>query len=184
MNAMRAPLCAPHLARIACLIAFVTTAPAIGGCGNGSTSAPSPAPSGPPTASLRVTFDENPVPFRSTGCSFSTPSGWYTPARIQETAGVAVTVATMTQKLDGAAVGFLAESFDSRFGACSGTPFTPGMILAGGAACGTVGACTAGSYSTYQLSIAGTDANGHAISFDTPVLQFGARPAGQVVLSR
>jgi len=175
---------APHLPSIACLIACMTTAPAIAGCSSGPAAAPTPAPSGPPTASLQAIFDQNPVPFRSTGCSFSTPSGWYTAARIQETAGVAVTVTTMTQKLDGATVSFLAESFNSRFGACSGLAFTPGMILASGAACGTVGACAAGTYSTYQLSIAGTDANGHAISFDTPVLQLGTRPAGQVVLSR
>ena len=54
-----------------------------------------------------VTFGENPVPFRSTGCNSSTPQGWYTTARIQETAGVAFTPATLTQKLDGLAAGAL-----------------------------------------------------------------------------
>ena len=85
------------------------------------------------------------------------------------------TVTTLTQKLDGAAAGILAESFNSRFAACSGLSFTPGMILANGAACATVGACTASTYSTYQFSLAGTDANGHTITFDSPVLQLGAR---------
>jgi len=81
--------------------------------------------------------------------------------------------------LDGTAASFLAESFNSRFGACTGLSFTPGLILANGAACGVVGACAAGTYSTYQVSLAGTDANGHTLTFDSPVLQLGARPAGQ-----
>lgn len=158
-------------------IALALASAAIVAC---STSSPTaPAPAGPPTAALRVTYEQNPAPFQSSGCSFSTPSGWYTTARIQETAGVAVTVTGLTQKLDGAAVGFLNESFNSRFGACSGAAFTAGTIAANGAACGTVGACTSGTYSTYQFSIAGTDANGHAIAFDAPVLQLGARPAAQ-----
>jgi hypothetical protein len=150
------------------------------GCGGGSATPTTPTPPPAPTATLTATFDQNPVPFRPTGCSFSTPAGWYAAARVQETAGVAFTVTTLTQKLDGATAGFLAESFNSRFGACSGMPFTPGMILANGAACATVGACTAGSHSTYQFSLAGTDANGHSITFDSPVLQLGARPAGQM----
>jgi len=162
------------------LIALAATAAAID-CGKSSATAPTPP--APPTAAFQVTFDQNPVPFRASGCSFSTPSGWYTSARIQETAGVAVTVAALTQKLDGAAVGFLNESFDSRFGACTGAAFTPGMILASGSACGTVGACTAGTYATYQFSIAGMDANGHAISYDAPILQLGARPAGQIAFA-
>jgi len=143
-------------------------------CGSSSTTPTPPAPA-LPTAAFTVTFEQNPVPFRSTGCSFSTPSGWYTSARIQETAGVAFTVTTLTQKLDGAAAGFLAESFNSRFAACTGLSFTPGMILANGAACATVGACTTSTYSTYQFSLAGTDANGHTITFDSPLLQLGAR---------
>jgi len=152
-------------------------ASAIVACSKSSPTAPAPA--APPTAAFQVTYQQNPAPFQTSGCSFSTPSGWYTAARIQETAGVAVTVTALTQKLDGAAAAFLNESFNSRFGACSGAAFTPGMILASGAACGTVGACTTGTYSTYQFSIAGTDANGHAIAFDAPVLQLGARPAAQ-----
>lgn len=143
-------------------------------CGGGSTT-PTPPPPALPTAAFTVSFEQNPVPFRPTGCSFSTPSGWYTSARIQETAGVAFTVTTLTQKLDGAAASFLNESFNSRFGACSGASFTPGMILANGAACATVGACTTGTYSTYQFSLAGTDANGHSVTFDSPVLQLGPR---------
>ena len=145
-----------------------------GACGGGSAS-PTPTPPPLPTAAFTATFEQNPVPFRPTGCSFSTPSGWYTNARIQETAGVAFTVTTLTQKLDGQAAGFLNESFNSRFGACSGLSFTPGQILASGAACATVGICTTNSYSTYQFSIAGTDANGHTITFDSPVLQLGPR---------
>ncbi len=151
-------------------------------CGKSSSTAPTPA--GPPTAAFQVTFGENPVPFRASGCTFSTPSGWYTSVRIQETAGVAVTVSALTQKLDGATAGFLNEAFNSRFGACSGAAFTPGMILGSGAACGTVGACTTAAYSTYQFSIGGTDANGHTISYDAPVLQLGARPAGQIAFVR
>ncbi len=153
-------------------------ASAIVACGSKS-SPTAPAPAGPPTAALQVTYEQNPAPFQASGCSFSTPSGWFTTARIQETAGVAVTVTALTQKLDGAAASFLNESFNSRFGACGGAAFTAGTIVASGAACGTVGACTTGTYSTYQFSIAGTDANGHAIAFDAPVLQLGARPAAQ-----
>ena len=135
----------------------------------------------PSTSSFTVTFDETPVAFRSTGCSFSTPPGWYTQARLQETGGVSFTPTTLTQKLDGNAASFLAESFNSRFGACSGMAFTPGIILANGAVCGVVGVCTASSFATYQFSIAGTDANGHALTFDSPVVQLGARPAGQSI---
>ena len=153
------------------------------GCGQSSTSPTPPSPPAPPstsgTSALTATFDQNPAPFRSTGCSFSTPQGWYAQVRIQETAGVALTPATLTQKLDGRTVGFLDESYASRFGACAGTAFTPSMILASGAVCGTVGVCTASAFATYQFSITGTDANGHAITFDSPVLQLGARPAGQ-----
>lgn len=156
-------------------------------CANSSTSptapaTPAPAPTPvPPTSAFTATFEQNPTPFRSTGCSFSTPQGWYTPVRIQETAGATFTPATLTQKLDGNTVSFLTESFGSRFGACSAAPFTPGVILANGTVCGTVGVCTASSYTTYQFSIAGTDANGHAVTFDSPVLQLGVRPAGQSV---
>jgi len=139
------------------------------------------APAPPATASFRVTFTENPVPFRSTGCSFSTPAGWYTEARIQETAGVSFTVTTLTQKLDGNPSSLLAESFNSRFGACSGSTFAPGTIAANGAVCGSVGVCTSNAFATYQFTVAGTDANGHAVTVDSPVLQLGARPAGQSI---
>jgi hypothetical protein len=148
---------------------------ALSACGKSATS---PSPSSASTANtsvLTVSFDENPVPFRSTGCSFSTPQGWYTSARIRETAGVAFTPATLTQKLDGNTVASLAESFGSRFGACSGMTFTPGIISANGAVCGTIGICSSSTFATYQLSIAGTDANGHGLTFDSPVLRLGAR---------
>jgi len=167
-----------------CLLVVTTTVLMLFACQKSSTSPTSPttpSPTPPPTSSFAVTFDENPVPFRSTGCSFSTPQGWYTQARLQETVGVAFTPTTLTQKLDGNAVSFLAESFNSRFGACSGMAFTPGIILANGAVCGVVGVCTASSFATYQFSIAGTDANGHALTFDSPVVQLGARPAGQSI---
>jgi len=151
---------------------------ALPACGS-STSAPSPTP--PPTtgrATFTVTFDQNPVPFMTGGCSFSTPSGWSTSARIQETAGVAYTPSTLTQKLDGAIAGMLNESFGSRFGACSNMSFTPGMILANGAVCGVVGVCTTtATYHTYQFSITGTDANGHSVTIDSPMLQFSGGPA-------
>ncbi len=129
-----------------------------------------------PTAALTITFETNPAAFNSTGCSFSTPQGWFTQARIQETGGVAITVATLVQKLDGAASSALNESFNSRFGACSGGTFTPGTIPASGAVCGTVGICTTSTFGTYQFSIGGTDANGHAIAVDSPVLRLNPRP--------
>jgi hypothetical protein len=151
-------------------------------CGKSSTSPTPPTTPTPPAASaFTATFEQNPVPFRSTACSFSTPQGWFTPVRLQETAGVAFTPATLTQKLDGNTVSFLAESFGSRFGACSGMTFTPGVILASGAVCATVGICTASSYTTYQFSIAGTDANAHTLTFDSPVLQLGPRSTGQSI---
>jgi hypothetical protein len=146
-----------------------------------SETAPTPAPVSPPAsaAAFAVTFGENPVPFRSTGCNGASPQGWYTTARIQETAGVAFTAARLTQKLEGAVAGVLNESFDSRFGACSGAAFTPGAIAARGAACGIVGVCTTDTYRTYQLEISGTDANGHAVTFSSPVLQLDARAAAR-----
>ena len=148
-------------------------------CSNNSstpTPAAAPPPPPPPTSAVTITFDANPVAFSSTGCSFSTPQGWSTQARVQETAGVTFTVATLTQKLDGNTVSVLAESFNSRFGACGTAAFTPGVISASGAVCGIVGVCTASAYGTYQFSLAGTDANGHALTFDSPVLRLGARP--------
>jgi hypothetical protein len=164
------------LRAMVCLLAVTTTVLMLCACQNSSTS-PTPPPA-PPTSAVAVTFSESPLAFRSTGCSFSTPPGWYTQARLQETGGVTFTPSTLTQKLDGNAASVLAESFNSRFGACSGMAFTPGMILANGAVCGVVGVCTASSFATYQFSIAGTDANGHTLTFDSPVLQLGARPAG------
>src|SRR5438552_15454605 len=165
------------------LLAVTTAGLMLFACQKSSTSPDAPAtpsPAAPPrTSAFTVTFDENPVAFRSSGCSFSTPQGWYTQARLQETGGAIFTPATLTQKLDGNIVSFLTESFSSRFGACSGMAFTPGMILANGAACGTIGVCTASAFATYQFSVSGTDANGHALTFDSPVLQLGARPAGQ-----
>jgi hypothetical protein len=165
------------------LLAAVTAALMLSACQGSSTpptspTTPAPTPT-PSTSSIAVTFDENPVPFRSTDCSFSTPQGWYTQAHLRETGGVTFTPATLTQKLDGSTVSFLMESFSSRFGACSGTAFTPGIILANGAVCGVVGVCTTSSFTTYQFSVSGTDANGHALAFDSPVLQLGARPAAQ-----
>ena len=136
--------------------------------------APTPTPT-PATATFTVTFGENPVPFRSSGCSGSTPQGWYTTARIQETAGVAFTPASLTQKLDGSPASALAESFGSRFGQCSGAAFTPGQVAANGSACATVGICTTGSFGTYQFEISGTDANSRQVTFSSPVLQLGAR---------
>jgi len=146
-------------------------------CGSSSSST---APSAPATASFAVTFDENPVAYRTSGCSFSTPQGWFTTAHVQEKSGVAFTPATLTQKLDGAVSSALNETFDSRFGACSGQSFTPGTIGANGATCGVVGICTTARFGTYQFSIAGTDANGHAMTIDSPMLQLGAIPAGQL----
>lgn len=147
-------------------------------CGSSSSTAPSTSAAA--TASFAVTFDENPVAYRTSGCSFSTPQGWFTTAHVQEKSGVAFTPMTLTQKLDGAVSPALNETFDSRFGACSGQAFTPGTIGANGATCGVVGICTTARFGTYQFSIAGTDANGHAMTIDSPMLQLGAIPAGQL----
>jgi hypothetical protein len=156
---------------------IVALAAAIGACAKSSTPGPStPSPAGPATATFTVTFDQNPVPYRPTGCSFSTPEGWFASVRIQETSGVAFTPSSLTQRLDGNTVSFLSESFASRFGACSGSTFTPGAIAANGAVCGTVGVCTSSAYSSYQFSVAGSDANGHTLTITSPVLQLGARP--------
>ena len=153
---------------------------ALAACGgDGSDTPTEPSPGGPPsgggTAALTVTFGENPVPFRSSGCNASTPQGWFTTARIQETAGVTFTVTALTQKLNGSPAGQLSETFNSRFGACSGGTFTPGAIVASGAVCGDVGVCSTDSFSTYQFQLQGTDANGHPLTIDSPVLQLGAR---------
>lgn len=144
-------------------------------CSKQESAPPAPTPV-PATAAFTVTFGENPVPFRSTGCGGVVTQGWYTTARIQETAGVSFTPSTLAQKLDGAVSSPLAESFASRFGACSGSAFTPGVIAANGVVCAIVGVCTTSSHSTYQFEVAGTDANGHALTITSPVLQLGARP--------
>lgn len=168
------------------LLATTATVLLFAACGTSSTSpttsTPSPTPNPPPTSktsAFAATFDENPVPFRSTGCNASIPQGWYTIAHLQETGGVSFTPSTLIQKLDGNVVSFLVESFNSRFGACAGSPFNPGVIPANGAVCASVGVCASGSYSTYQFQIIGSDANGHALTFDSPLLQLGARPPGQ-----
>jgi hypothetical protein len=144
--------------------------------------APAPsAPTGPATAAFTVTFSENPVPFQTTGCNGSISQGWYTTARVQETAGVAFTPNALTQKLDGAVTSVLADSFASRFGACPGAAFTSGTIAASGAVCAIVGVCTLDTYRTYQFDVTGTDANGHALTISSPMLQFGARAAVQAL---
>src|SRR5712692_4812567 len=120
-----------------------------------SPTTPTPPPPPVPTSAFTVTFDQNPVPFRSTGCSASVPQGWYTGARIQETGGVTFTPSTLVQKLDGSVNSILTESFNSRFGACAGSPFSPGMILANGAVCASVGVCTTSSFGNYQFQITG-----------------------------
>jgi len=153
-------------------------------CGTNATppAGPTPVPAPTPaTSALVLTFNENPVPFRSTGCNASVPQGWYTAARVQEMNGVTFTPSALVQKLDGSVAASLAESFSSRFGACTGSPFTQGVIAGNGAACASVGICTSSSFSTYQFQLTGTDANGHSVTFDSPVLQLGARPAGQSI---
>ena len=156
---------------IAALVAMAVCGAACGG----SQSATTPTNPQQATAAFRVTFGENPVPFRSSGCNASVPQGWYTTVQLQETGGVAFTANALVQKLDGNPASFLAESFNSRFGACGGGTFQPGVIPASGAVCASVGVCTASTYSSYQFQISGTDANGHTITYDSPVLQLGAR---------
>ncbi len=164
------------------VIATITTALLLAACQKSDTTpTPTPPPAPPSTATFAVTFGENPVPFRSTGCNGSMPQGWYTTARIQETAGVAFTPGTLTQKLDGVVASVLTESFASRFGACSGSAFTPGVIAGNGAVCDVVGVCTAETYRTYQFEVAGTDASGHALTISSPLLQFGARTTAQSI---
>ncbi len=164
------------------LAAAITTALLVAGCHNNTTAPTQPPSTGPSkTSTLVATFTENPVPFRSSGCNASTPQGWYTTAQIQETAGVAFTPSTFTQKLDGSIASALAESFNSRFGACAGGAFNENVIPANGTVCGVVGVCTSTTYSNYQFELTGTDANGHAVTFVSPMLQFGSRPAGQSV---
>ena len=55
------------------------------------------------------------------------------------------------------------------------------MILANGAVCGVVGICTSSTFSNYQFQLTGIDGNSHTLTFDSPLLQFGARPAGQSI---
>jgi hypothetical protein len=163
-----------HAGRTILIIAPIAIALLAAACGKSSSSPSSPAPAAN-TAALTITFTENPVPYRTSGCSGATPQGWYTTARVQETAGVAFTPSTLTQKLDGAVSGLLTESFASRFGACSGGTFTPGTITANGTACATIGVCTTGTYGNYQFELSGTDANGHSLTFTSPVLPFSPR---------
>jgi hypothetical protein len=161
-----------------CILATTTTGLLIAACSGSTSPTPPtpPPPAAPSTSTVVVTFSENPVPYRSSGCNASIPQGWYTAVRLEETSGVTFTPKTLTQKLDGTVAGFLVESFDSRFGACTGGTVTPGVIPAKGTVCGVAGACTTSTFGTYQLEITGTDANGHALTFVSPLLQLSARP--------
>jgi hypothetical protein len=149
-----------HLKAARWMSTTIASALLLTACHKSDTSSATPTAPTPGTAAFTVTFGENPVPFRSTGCNGSTPEGWYTTVRIQETAGISFTPRTLTQKLDGAAPSFLAESFASRFGACSGSQFTPGAIAANGAVCGVFGVCT-------------------TVTISSPLLQLGPRSAAQ-----
>jgi hypothetical protein len=156
-------------------VAVLVAAPLMVACSKSDSSSPgSPAPV-PTTSTFTVTFTDNPVPYRTSGCNGSTPQGWYTNARIQETSGVAFTPSSLTQKLDGSTNSSLAESFWSRFGACSGSTLTPGVIPGNGGVCGVVGICTTGTYGNYQFEFSGTDANGHAVTQASPILPFSAK---------
>jgi hypothetical protein len=154
------------------LAALVSTLAVACSKSDSPSSTAAPTPSAP---AFTVTFSETPVPYRTTDCSASTPQGWYTNARIQETAGIAFTPMSLTQKLDGTSASGLTESFGSRFGACSGSPFTPGTIAANGSVCGVVGVCTTASYTTYQFDVSGTDPGGRPVTFSSPVLQLAPR---------
>jgi hypothetical protein len=145
------------------------------GCGGSGQTAPTPSNPQQATSAFRTTFGENPVPFRASGCNASVPQGWYTTVQLQETSGVAFRPNALVQKLDGNASSFLDESFNSRFGACGGGTFEAGVIPANGTVCASVGVCTASAFSSYQFQISGTDANGHTITYDSPVLQLGPR---------
>lgn len=169
-----------NLKAATCMLAVATTTTALWLAACSKPTSPTtqtpPKIAVPDTSSVVVTFSENPVPFKSTGCNASTPQGWSTTARLQETRGVTFTVRTLTQKLDGNVASLLVESFDSRFGACMGGTSTPGVIRGNGAVCGVVGVCSSSTFGNYQLEISGTDANGHALTFTSPLLQFGPRP--------
>src|SRR5438552_14273725 len=130
-----------NLRRAIRILATTAMGLAFAACGSKGTTPPTtPTPTPPPaaTSALAVTFSENPVPFRSTGCNASVPQGWYTAARVQEMNGVTFTPSALVQKLDGSVAASLAESFSSRFGACTGSPFTQGVIAGNGAACASV----------------------------------------------
>jgi hypothetical protein len=163
------------LKRAASVVAVSALALAFGACSKNQTPPTTPTPPSSPSASLVVTFDENPVPYRGTGCNASNPQGWYTAARLQEKGGVAFTPGTFTQKLDGNVNSILSESFGSRFGACAGSAFNEGVIPANGTVCGIVGVCTSGTFTSYQFELTGTDANGHALTYASPVVQLGPR---------
>jgi hypothetical protein len=156
------------------MLAVITAGPLLAAC-EGGTTAPSPPAEPVKSASLAISFAENPAPFTTTGCNPVVPQGWYTQVRIQETGGVSFTPSMLIQKVDGKVADFLQESFNSRFGACAQGTFTPGTVPANGAVCGVAGVCTSDSYSNYQLQVTGTDANGRSMTFDSPVLQFGGR---------
>jgi hypothetical protein len=165
--------------RAADLCGVIAGALLLAECGKSATApasptAPAPVTPTPATSAFVATFSENPVPFRGNDCSPLTPQGWYTSARLQETGGASFTPSAFVQKLDGSVSALLAESFNSRFGACPGSPFSAGVIPANGAVCATVGVCASTAFHNYQFQITGTDANGHALTFDSPLLQFGA----------
>jgi hypothetical protein len=61
---------------------------------------------------------------------------------------VSFTPSTLIQKLDGNVAGFLAESFNSRFGPCASGSFNPGVIPSNATVC---------------------DASGHTLTFDSPI---------------
>jgi hypothetical protein len=170
----------PRLIVVGGIAALLAGLPA---CGSSSAPTDPSPPSSSGTAALTITFTDNPVPFRSSACNASNPQGWYTQAKIQETGGVSFTAASFTQKVDGSTVGFLNESFNSRFGSCTGGTFSENVIPANGSVCGIVGVCTSSTYSNYQFTLSGTDANGHALTVTSPLLQFGSRPTGQAVLA-
>jgi len=159
-------------------IAAVLVCAACGGSGTPSTPStpPTTTPPAATTPALTITFTDNPVPYKTTGCNGSTPQGWYTDARVQETAGVAFIPKTLTQKLDGVVADSLAESYASRFGACAGGMFDPALIPPKGAVCAVVGICSATqTASTYQLQISGTDLSGQVLTFTSPLLQLSPR---------
>lgn len=133
-----------------------------GACGGGSPAGPSPLP----TASLQISISPNPVPFSGTPITdipicVGLVNTWFYEQTFTETVGVAVTLTSYTDVVDGVA-----------------RDEVTGLNLSIGAK-GTVtrrwSICRIQPSGTHQTTFRGTDANGHAVTFTGPVATLQAR---------